>query len=125
MTRKCSDAGSVPAQYNIRTAELDALDAAVEGKQSKEGDGEMKNTLGDLNNHLFAQLEKLGDDDLTGEELESELRRADAICDISEQIIKNGELQYKAMKHMDEYGYERQKAVPELLEVHVGRLNNS
>lgn len=58
----------------------------------------MKNTLGDLNNHLFAQLEKLGDDDLTGEELESELKRTDAICDISEQIIKNGELQYKAMK---------------------------
>lgn len=56
----------------------------------------MKNTLGDLNNHLFAQLEKLGDDDLTGEELESELKRTDAICDISEQIIKNGELQYKA-----------------------------
>ena len=75
----------------------------------------MKNTLGDLNNHLFAQLEKLGDDDLTGEELESELKRTDAICDISEQIIKNGELQYKAMKHMDEYGYERQKAVPELV----------
>ena len=49
----------------------------------------MKNTLGDLNNHLFAQLEKLGDDDLTGEELESELKRTDAICDISEQIIKN------------------------------------
>lgn len=36
----------------------------------------MKNTLGDLNNHLFAQLEKLGDDDLTGEELESELKRS-------------------------------------------------
>ena len=50
----------------------------------------MKNTLGDLNNHLFAQLEKLGDDDLTGEELESELKRTDAICDISEQIIKSG-----------------------------------
>ena len=81
---------------------------------------DMKNTLGDLNNHLFAQLEKLGDDDLTGEELESELKRTDAICDISEQIIKNGELQYKAMKHMDEYGYERQKAVPEMLEVHAG-----
>lgn len=80
----------------------------------------MKNTLGDLNNYLFAQLEKLGDDDLTGEELESELKRTDAICDISEQIIKNGELQYKAMKHMDEYGYERQKAVPEMLEVHAG-----
>lgn len=57
----------------------------------------MKNTLGDLNNHLFAQLEKLSDDELTGEELESELKRTDAICDISEQIIKNGELQYKAI----------------------------
>ena len=55
----------------------------------------MKNTLGDLNNHLFAQLEKLGDDDLTGEELESELKRTDAICDISEQIIKNGELRHR------------------------------
>lgn len=33
---------------------------------------------------------------------------------------QNGELQYKAMKHMDEYGYERQKAVPEMLEVHAG-----
>lgn len=66
----------------------------------------MKNTLGDLNNHLFAQLEKLGDDDLTGEELESELKRTDAICDISEQIIKNGELQYKAMKHISSYARE-------------------
>ena len=48
----------------------------------------------------------------------------EAICDISEQIIKNGELQYKAMKHMDEYGYERQKAVPEMLEVHAGGANH-
>ena len=78
----------------------------------------MKNTLGDLNNHLFAQLEKLGDDDLQGDELESELKRTDAICDLSEQIIRNGELQFKAMQHMDEYGYERKKEVPEMLEVH-------
>ena len=34
----------------------------------------MKNTLTDLNNHLFAQLEKLGDDDLTGEELNTEIK---------------------------------------------------
>ena len=31
----------------------------------------MKNTLGDLNNHLFAQLEKLGDDDLTGDAIKN------------------------------------------------------
>lgn len=80
----------------------------------------MKNTLGDLNNHLFAQLEKLNDDDLNGEELESEIKRSEAMAKIADQIIKNGELQFKAMKHMDEYGYERQKAIPEMLEVRSG-----
>lgn len=29
-----------------------------------------RNTLMDLNNHLFAELERLGDEDLTQEELE-------------------------------------------------------
>lgn len=80
----------------------------------------MKNTLGDLNNHLFAQLEKLGDDDLVGEDLDKEIQRSEAMAKIADQIIKNGELQFKAMKHMDEYGYERQKAVPEMLEVRAG-----
>jgi len=80
----------------------------------------MKNTLGDLNNHLFAQLEKLGDDDLTGEALDAEIKRSEAMVKVSEQIIRNGELQFKAMAHMDEYGYERQKVVPEMLEVRSG-----
>lgn len=84
----------------------------------------MKNTLGDLNNHLFAQLEKLGDDDLTGEALDAEIRRSEAMAKVSEQIIRTGELQFKAMVHMDEYGYERQKAVPEMLEVRSGGAVN-
>ena len=60
----------------------------------------MKNTLGDLNNHLFAQLEKLGDEDLKGDELEAEIRRSEAMAKVGEQIIKTGELQLKAMQHM-------------------------
>lgn len=80
----------------------------------------MKNTLGDLNNHLFAQLEKLNDDELNGEQLDAEIKRTEAMAKISEQIIKTGELQFKAMQHMDEYGYERAKAVPEMLEVRSG-----
>lgn len=81
-----------------------------------------KNTLGDLNNHLFAQLEKLNDDDLNGENLEAEIRRSEAMVKIGEQIIKNGELQLKAMQHMDEYGYDREKTVPEMLEVRGGGM---
>lgn len=81
----------------------------------------MKNTLGDLNNHLFEQLEKLNDDNLAGEQLEAEIKRTEAMAKISEQIIRNGELQFKAMQHMDEYGYERKKLVPEMLEVRGGQ----
>ena len=77
----------------------------------------MKNTLGDLNNHLFEQLERLNNDDLVGDKLEEEIKRSEAVAKISEKIIKNGELQYKAMKPMDEYGYERKNNVPEMLEV--------
>lgn len=51
----------------------------------------MKNTLGDLNNHLFAQLEKLGDDDLTGEELESELKRTGGGRTINERLARRSD----------------------------------
>lgn len=56
----------------------------------------MRNTLGDLNNHLFAQLEKLGDDELKGTDLDEELRRTDLMIKISQQIINNGNLVLKA-----------------------------
>ena len=52
----------------------------------------MKNTLSDLNNHLFAQLERLGDEDLKGENLEEEIKRAETITKVSSQIIANGAL---------------------------------
>ena len=50
----------------------------------------VKNTLGDLNNHLFAQLEKLGDEDLKGDELEAEIRRSEAMAKVGEQITLDG-----------------------------------
>ena len=37
---------------------------------------------------------------------------------VAEQIIRNGELAYKTMAHMAEYGYADSKgSVPEMLEV--------
>lgn len=76
------------------------------------------NTLGDLNNHLFEQLERLNDDELDGENLERELKRSEGMTRIAEQIIKNGELAYKTMAHMDEYGYNAggHQTVPAMLE---------
>ena len=61
----------------------------------------MRNTLGDLNNHLFAQLEKLSDDDLKGEELKEEVTRTKAISLIAKQIIDNGTLVLEAKKMVD------------------------
>ena len=77
----------------------------------------MKNTLTDLNNYLFEQLERLNSDDLNDEQLERELRKTDSIVKISEKIIHNGELAFKTMVHMDEYGYEKQgQKIPAMLD---------
>lgn len=45
----------------------------------------MKNKLADLNNHLFAQLERLGEEDLNDEQIEREAKRADAIVSIANE----------------------------------------
>lgn len=56
----------------------------------------MKNKSIDLNNHLFAQLERLSDENIKGEELEEELKRADMISKVSAQIINNASLTLRA-----------------------------
>lgn len=57
-----------------------------------------KNTLGDLNNHLFAELERLGDEDLIGDELREEIKRAAAIANISKNVIANASVILAAAK---------------------------
>ena len=56
----------------------------------------MQNKLSDLNNHLFAELERLGDEDLSGDKLTEEISRAKAVADIASQVISNGTLVLKA-----------------------------
>lgn len=60
----------------------------------------MQNTLGDLNNHLFAQLERLSDEDLKGDKLQEEIERAKAVNSVAQQIIANGSLVLSAKKMM-------------------------
>ncbi|MGK8992964.1 hypothetical protein ACRS8V_06275 [Staphylococcus epidermidis] len=73
----------------------------------------MRNTLTDLNNHLFAQLERLSDEDLKGEELK-ELQRSSAVSKVAQNIINNGSLVLQAQKFKDEK-LDAESEIPKLL----------
>jgi hypothetical protein len=75
----------------------------------------MKNTLGDLNNHLFAQLERLSDEDLKGEKLKEEITRAKSISVVASQIIANGALVLEAQKLVDDR-MDPDMGIPKMLE---------
>lgn len=64
----------------------------------------MKNRLADLNNHLFAQLERLSDEGLTNEQIEQEAKRGEAIVAIADQIIRNADLTFKAATLVANHG---------------------
>lgn len=58
----------------------------------------MKNKLEDLNDHLFAQLERLQDEDLKPELLATEIQRARATANIARQIVDGARLSLDAVK---------------------------
>jgi hypothetical protein len=64
----------------------------------------MKNKLSDLTNQLFAQLERLGDEALTPEQIDQEVKRSEAIVSISDQVVGNANLQLKAAKLFADHG---------------------
>lgn len=61
----------------------------------------MKNKLSDLNNHLFAQLERLNEEGISDEALNREVMRARSIDSIAKNIINNANVQLQAMKMID------------------------
>lgn len=74
----------------------------------------VKNKLVDLNDHLFEQLERLNDEDLTGDKLSEEINRSKAITDVASKIIDNGNLVLKAVREQNEYG-RMPKEMPKIL----------
>ena len=63
----------------------------------------MKNKLLDLNNHLFAQLERLTDEDLDKEKLPQEINRSKAVSNLAAQIIGNAKLALQAQCQVNEW----------------------
>ena len=62
----------------------------------------MKNKLIDLNNHLFAQMERLSDEKLKGDKLIEEISRAKAVGSIAAQVIGNARLALDAQLAINE-----------------------
>lgn len=60
-----------------------------------------KNTLGDLTNHLFAELERLGDETLTQDEMKGEIERARAITGVAQQVIANANTMLRTIEFAD------------------------
>lgn len=63
-----------------------------------------KNKLSDLNDHLFAQLERLADEELTPEQIDAEAKRGQTIVAVADQIIRNAGLALQAAKLVSDHG---------------------
>lgn len=74
----------------------------------------MKNRLSDLNNHLFAQLERLADESMTAEEIDREHKRGETIVAVADQIIQNAKLHIEAAKLIAAHGHDPMECLPHL-----------
>jgi benzoyl-CoA reductase/2-hydroxyglutaryl-CoA dehydratase subunit BcrC/BadD/HgdB len=57
-----------------------------------------RNKLSDLNNHLFEQLERLNDEELSNEDLEKEIKRQRSMSEVATNIIEINRISMDAIK---------------------------
>lgn len=74
----------------------------------------MKNKLSDLNDHLFAQLERLGEEGISAEKIEQEVKRGHAIVAVADQILRHASLQVQAAKIISDHGFDPSAHLPAL-----------
>jgi hypothetical protein len=78
-----------------------------------------KNRLSDLNDHLFAQIERLSQEDLTAEQIDTEVKRGSGIVAAADQILRHTTLQVQAAKIMSDHGLD---PTPHLTHVEINTL---
>ena len=63
----------------------------------------MKNSMGDLHNHMMAQLERVADPEFEGEALDVEVKRSVAMCQLADTMVRNARVILDAEKHVSDY----------------------
>jgi hypothetical protein len=58
----------------------------------------VKNKITDLRDHMFAQLERLSNEELTPEELQTEIERAKAISEVGKVIVESAKTEVLHLK---------------------------
>lgn len=64
----------------------------------------MKNKIEDLRNHLFAQLERLGNEQLTGDDLREEIQRAKAVQSVAATLTETAKAETDRLTLVAEMG---------------------
>lgn len=64
----------------------------------------MKNKLSDLNDILFAQLERLTSEDLPADQIEQEVSRTQSVVQIADRIVDTARLQLDGAKFIADQG---------------------
>ena len=77
----------------------------------------MKNSMGDLHNHMMMQIERLSDQDFEGEALDIEVKRSLAMCQVADTIVKNARVILDAEKHVADYSIAKDSKSMKLLTV--------
>ena len=67
----------------------------------------------ELSSALFDELTRLGNESLTADELKSEIERAKAVSNVSQQILQGVSLSLEAEKIIGEYDSARNVKVPD------------
>lgn len=95
-------------------------------EKSDDKKGHVNNTLMDLNNFLFGQLERLDDPDC---DLEKEIARSKAMVDLGKVIVENANTALEGAKYISEckgaaaFGGVK-RPIPGMLEVRNNESNN-